>query len=345
MTRSGLPNIGLIVAVSCTAMLVAASPAAATFLGKNGRIAYTLVQLDTVGTGTSTIETISPRRGTRQRPHVLRRCVPPSPPEFDPGRYCQLADLAYSPRGKRIVFQEFAGIGGDRLAVIRAGGSAYRRLPRSAADLDHAGPRWSPGAQRLVFASRNQDETSGQYDLYSVRLDGTGLKRLTVGGGEAPDWSSRGRIAFARADPGGDPRRSNIYTTRSDGQDVRRLTYRGGLLPSWSPRGGKIAFARAVGRRPVGTPHGPRPIGESILDIFIMRSNGTGLRRLTFRGGTDPVWSPDGRKIAFLRSPDDGSRGLYTVRTDGSRLRLHALIADGFREAPFFAGFDWQPRR
>ena len=36
-------------------------------------------------------------------------------------------------------------------------------------------------------------------------------------------------------------------------------------------------------------------------DIFIMRRNGSRLRRLTYRGGAMSVWSPDGRQIAFLR--------------------------------------------
>lgn len=37
---------------------------------------------------------------------------------------------------------------------------------------------------------------------------------------------------------------------------------------------------------------------------------------MTTGGGTDPVWSPDGRWIALIRAGD-----LYVVRADGSGLR------------------------
>lgn len=46
--------------------------------------------------------------------------------------------------------------------------------------------------------------------------------------------------------------------------------------------------------------------------IFTIRADGTD-RRLVVQDGKDPVFSPDGRKIAFTR---DGH--VYTVNPDGS---------------------------
>src|SRR5919198_164069 len=58
--------------------------------------------------------------------------------------------------------------------------------------------------------------------------------------------------------------------------------------PAWSPDGRRIAF---VSRRD-GRSH-----------IYVMRPNGTGVRRLTDSAADDesPTWSPDGRRIAFSR--------------------------------------------
>jgi TolB protein len=56
-----------------------------------------------------------------------------------------------------------------------------------------------------------------------------------------------------------------------------------GTPPSWSPDGRKIAFMKSLG----GWERGSR-------EIFVVNSDGSGLRRLTRRPGhdDDPVWSP-----------------------------------------------------
>ena len=53
-----------------------------------------------------------------------------------------------------------------------------------------------------------------------------------------------------------------------------------------------------------------------------MRTNGSGLRKLTNSGGGKinnglDSWSPDGRKIAFA-SNRNGSYEIYTMNSDGS---------------------------
>jgi TolB protein len=53
-------------------------------------------------------------------------------------------------------------------------------------------------------------------------------------------------------------------------------------------------------------------------DLYVIRANGTHLRRLT-RGAVmdyDPTWSPDGRQIAFIRN-----NVLVVMRTDGRNTR------------------------
>jgi TolB protein len=66
-----------------------------------------------------------------------------------------------------------------------------------------------------------------------------------------------------------------------------------------------------------------------------MNADGSGLQRLAGNIGKDPfpVWSPDGRKIAFGGGRDDvGS--IYLVNADGSGLR---------RLTRNPGGWDWIP--
>ena len=83
-------------------------------------------------------------------------------------------------------------------------------------------------------------------DLFTIRADGTGLKRLL--GGPAFDdkanWSPDGRrIAFARS--GKDPIPEEIWTANAKGGDLRRLTSWGkdlGNKPTWTADGRIVYF-------------------------------------------------------------------------------------------------------
>jgi Tol biopolymer transport system component len=68
---------------------------------------------------------------------------------------------------------------------------------------------------------------------------------------------------------------------------------------------GRIAFERS-------------PDG-STYEIYTMNANGTGVTRLTTNRAEDgaPVWSPDGKKIAF-ESRRDGNWEIYVMNSDGS---------------------------
>jgi Tol biopolymer transport system component len=82
--------------------------------------------------------------------------------------------------------------------------------------------------------------------------------------------------------------------------------------PSWS-RTGSIVFAR-------------RRAAFKGYDLYAVRSDGRRLRRVARarRSALRPVWSPDGRRIAFLDFVADPARDRWqisVVRADGSRRR------------------------
>jgi len=271
----------------------------AAFPGENGRVAFAVQKwrlpdvCPPIPHGcepelySSSIETVLPSgRG--------RRVVRAFPPEQSVGG----SGAVWSPNGKSLTFQQ-----GSRLAIMRADGAHLRLLPGLTSGDDE--PTWSPDGRRLAFVGR----VLCCRWLYTVRRDGTALRRVTGQEVRWPAWSTTGQIAFVNYNDHGDEAvglRDGTYTIRPDGSRLRRLfgRYWGtGQQPDWSPDGRRIAF--------VARQH-----------IFTMSADGRRLRRLTDNyGDSDPAWSPNGRYIAFIRDHD-----LYVMRANG---RGERRVVDG----------------
>ncbi len=192
------------------------------------------------------------------------------------------------------------GCGGDASDASRQLGSLN----------DASEPAWSPDCTHVVFS---HDDS-----LWLMRTDGTDLRRLTpydARRSRAPSWSPDGtRIAFARTNYENDEWVSHIWLVNSDGTGHTQLT--GGDVwdddPSWSPDGSKLTFSRHWGSGRSDT--GFRT--DSDRYIAVMGADGSGRRALTSGGAWDsaPVWSPDGRQVAYLAS--DGYA--FAVAPDGT---------------------------
>jgi Tol biopolymer transport system component len=77
------------------------------------------------------------------------------------------------------------------------------------------------------------------------------------------------------------------------------------------------------------------------LSIFAVHADGSGLRQIPIStcgsasGCFEPVWSPDGTKIAFtMFLPQTGQTDLYTVNADGTGLYqvTHAGLGAGLKD-------------
>lgn len=203
---------------------------------------------------------------------------------------------------------------GTNIELIALDRSRRLNLTRSrTANQQH--PSWSPDGERLVFHGGRLPHIT----LYTIRADGSGLRRV-LGTRSAydvnPMWSPDGRwIGFVRGLSVG--RNERTFLVHPDGSGLRRFTPRLTGTPSWSPDQRKIAFTRLfIRRRADGKLRRQR-------EIFVVRADGTDLRRLTHspKDDRDPAWSPDGDKIAFttdrnarLAEQDD----VYVMEADGS---------------------------
>ena len=167
---------------------------------------------------------------------------------------------------------------------------------------------------RIVFASNR----SGDFEIWSMNADGSGLRRLTtaVGDDGAPQWSPDGRrVVFTserdHQNPSPQLVTSELYVMNADGSGQTRLTSNDteDWGPTWSPDGKRIAFAR------------PGAQAGYDFDVWVMNANGSGATDITPGTGRDfaPDWSPDGQRIVFS-SDDGGDYDLYVVAPDGSGL-------------------------
>jgi TolB protein len=77
------------------------------------------------------------------------------------------------------------------------------------------------------------------------------------------------------------------------------------------------------------------------MEIHVMDGDGTHVRRLTRTPGYDhaPVWSPDGRRIAFM-SDRAGPSEIHLMRADGSRQHRFSHSTTTFRA---IAGYAFDP--
>jgi TolB protein len=244
---------------------------------------------------------------------------------------------SWSPDGRWIAFisnrSRPGNEGAYEIYVMRPNGSGFRRVTNDRWVDDQLA--WSPDGKRLVFSS---SRASGRFGLSVINVNGTGYHRLTRDGEGLPAWSPDGRsIAYERPNhTAGVNGIQEIWLMSPDGSNRRQLTFPPkhpeiaslnghDSMADWSPSGDAIAFAR-------------RHRGRQ--DIYVLRADGTGLRRLTKAAGqhTWPAWSPDGKRIVFV-SHRSRKAGIYTMNADGSHERR--LITG----AVDYAYPDWQPLR
>jgi Tol biopolymer transport system component len=145
-----------------------------------------------------------------------------------------------APDGRRIVYRTFGPEGdGFRIMDIET-----KKVTPIATGYDNF-PLWSPRGDLIMFSRFSKDE----YDIYTIRPDGTGVKQLTHSRGNDAHmaWSPDGEwIAFASTRMGFNDEMTytdapqpygEIFVMRADGTDVRQLTdnqWEEGT-PAWRP--------------------------------------------------------------------------------------------------------------
>ena len=244
----------------------------------------------------------------------------------------------WSPDGTKLAFlRQYAPEGyveRTTLYVARGDGSQARSLSVSAAD-PWGAPVWAPKGGRLAYAS----EQTGQIE--TIAVDGSGRRRVTREPGDSVltpfAWSADARRILYAASVS--PEHSHIWTMSPAGTGFKRLTRsrRDEGHPAWSPDGRQVAFTRWFA---------PNEHKDATGAIYTIRRDGTHEKHLL--GGpkagysaSHPTWSPDGKRIAFVRiSLDFEDTGLFVADADGSHVRR---IADAGDFDSYYSTPAWSP--
>ena len=273
-----------------------------------------------------------------------------------------LADPRLSPDGNQVVYvaSRVDKPRNRRMPSIWIVGTDGRSAPRMLVDesWSASAPRWSPDGKTIAFTSGRVIEDStgktgtqqpapGRAQLWTVAVAGGAPHRVTnvANGVSGCSWSPNATqfVCLVRTGP------SDTLNTGPDRSDVRHyasITYKfndtgwfddkrshlwvidattgaarpltsgdawNDTDPQWSPDGSRIAF--------VSDRTGKELDESRNSDVWTIPAAGGSLTKISTSPERDasPVWSPDGRSIAFLSSEDeDAPQQVFIAPSDGS---------------------------
>lgn len=297
------------------AVLALVSPATAAVPGPNGRVFFTspfcgVASIRADGTGFNCVTAL--------------------------GR-----DPTVAPNGLSIAFTR-----GNQVSVMNPNGTGKHQVTGPIDGWDKAyTASFGPDNETIAYLAFAEGPGGIRGDIYTVRSDGSGGRRLTTNEAYYPEYAGDGRITYERFD--------GIYVMNGDGSDQHMILanesqnildppqriYTKNEEPAFSPDGQTIAFTRTVNTTTYHCNPFPNCTGSDLVrdvDIWLMNADGSGLRRLTSTPHVDEVdssISPDGTQVVYFYWPEEAQRGdappeetgeLWIVRTDGGG--AHRLV-------------------
>ena len=180
----------------------------------------------------------------------------------------------------------------------------------------------------VTFEGRNgRIAWSRDGDIFTIRSDGTGRRRLTENlRFETAQWSPAGdRLAVVQW-PAVEGQRVRILVMRPDGQGrsvVARARFSVQSM-AWSPDGKRIAFCDLDISRPDRS--APYPAAIKVVDLLA----GTRARLTEFsERACGPSWSPEGDRLAYTAG-DSADTDIFVMGSDGSD--PHVVVDDPGRQ-------------
>jgi len=188
--------------------------------------------------------------------------------------------------------------GNQDLYVFPADGGLERRLTRHPAT--DALPRWSPDGRSVLFAS----DRSGNWQVWEVGAGGGEARRARSNAYHEmqADISPDGRRIALLSNAGGREALWIVDRVTGEGSELVRHGRKTAFgNPHWSRDGSRIVFSSTWGGK-----------GHQIYLLDVATGKETPVSGLN--GGCEPRFSPDGRKVVWVKRGGHGNRSRLVER-------------------------------
>jgi TolB protein len=213
-------------------------------------------------------------------------------------------DHGLSPDGKELVISDQSKDGKSRIYILPAVGGDPRLVTDLAPSYWHG---WSPDGKTLAYCA----ERAGEFDVYTIPVEGDQEKRLTnvPGLDDGPEFSPDGEYIYFNSVRTG---QMKIWRMKVDGSQQTQVTPNdayGDWFAHPSPDGKWIvflSFAKSVEGHPANKDVVLRimPVKPASSDQGAAQSGNAPRILATLFGGQGtinvPSWSPDSKRVAFV---------------------------------------------
>jgi Tol biopolymer transport system component len=210
---------------------------------------------------------------------------------------------------------------------------------RATYDINFGSLKWSPDGETILYHSVDSLNIA---DIYTIDVDTGAIADIfedSIYYDYSPDWSPDGsQFVFASNRPDNDQPIYDLFLADASGENLVNLTDNNNngwvdTLPAWSPDGETIAFWRFNFIEGESFEGGPAGIWLYDLD--------TGEETVLYEmqdasDETPPIWSPDGKYLAFLEG-EDSQHTLRIVKISSGEL-VDVSLVEGDKRA-----ISWSP--